>query len=307
MLEVKLYWFEEGLFVVDAVEPHRDLIGARVLEIGSSDTDTVRDSVAPLIARDGPPGLLRFGALYLSLSEVLWALGHISSMDRINLQLELPSGVRVSRALGAISARDFRQRFDTYTLLPDADDRPFWADVLEDGIIYAKYNLVEKRGPGGEKLSRFVNDLKSLTSRRPEAPIVVDLRENGGGNNRTYRPLLDLLTASRANADGRLFALIGRGTFSAAGNFVTDLEKASNVVLVGEGTGGAPNQYGDAKFHRLEHSGIEVAIPTVYWQKGGPTDERLTHAPTIARPPRAEDYFSGVDGALQAVRSALDS
>lgn len=145
-------------------------------------------------------------------------------------------------------------------------------------LIYAKYDLVERRGPGGERFSRFVSDLKHHLAERPEAPVVIDVRTNSGGNNRTYGPLLDLLVDSWANDNRRLFALIGRGTFSAAGNFIAD---------------------------RLDHSGIEVWIPTVYWQKGGPGDTRLTHTPQIPAPPRAADYFAGVDTALAAVRRAL--
>ena len=54
--------------------------------------------------------------------------------------------------------------------------------------------------------------------------VVVDLRNNGGGDNRRYGPLLEALRDPRIDRPGRLFVLIGRLTFSAAGNFATDVE-----------------------------------------------------------------------------------
>ncbi|MEM7356902.1 MAG: hypothetical protein AAF657_39175 [Acidobacteriota bacterium] len=307
LLEIKLYEFEEGLFVVDAVEPHRDLVGARVLRLGRSTTARVRASIAPLIARDGPPGLLRYVGTYSAIPDLLQALDHTASTDAVEVEVELASGATIRRAIHCVTPTEFLRRFATYTLLPGTDTRPFRATRLDDGVLYAKYNLVERRGPNGERFSRFVGDLRQLMRQQPSAPVVIDVRDNSGGNNRTYQPLLELLSQSAANARGELFALIGRGTFSAAGNFITDLEKRSNVVLIGEGTGGAPNQFGDARFHRLEHSAIEVAIPTVFWQKGGAGDQRLTHSPQVVAPPRAEDYFAGIDSALAAVRRQLAS
>ena len=135
---------------------------------------------------------------------------------------------------------------------------------------------------------------------RKEA-LIVDVRANGGGNNTTFGPLIQALQSPSINRPGVLFGLIGRHTFSAAGNFVTVLQRDTRAILVGEPTGGAPNQYGDARNVALpHHPGILVRIATRYHSFGGPNDKRLTHEPQLSVPLRARDYFAGQDPVLRA-------
>ena len=93
-------------------------------------------------------------------------------------------------------------------------------------------------GPDARKLARLV---KSRKVRR----VVVDVRLNPGGDNHTYAPLLAVLRSKAVNRPGRLVVLISRSTFSAAANFITELDRKTKAVFVGETSGGAPNLYGD--------------------------------------------------------------
>ena len=75
--------------------------------------------------------------------------------------------------------------------------------------------------------------------------LIVDVRSNGGGDNTTFGPFVDALRGdARLDQKVWLFAPISRDTFSAAGNFVTTIDRDTHL-LVGEPTGGSPNQYGD--------------------------------------------------------------
>jgi tetratricopeptide (TPR) repeat protein len=72
-------------------------------------------------------------------------------------------------------------------------------------------------------------------------------------------------------------------------------------VFVGEPTGGRPNHYGDARRVTLPNSGLEVSISTLYWQDGGPMDERPWVPPDIAVDVAGADYAAGRDPVLEAV------
>ena len=61
---------------------------------------------------------------------------------------------------------------------------------------------------------------------------------------------------------GRLFAIIGRVTFSAAANFATDLEQATSVTFAGEPMGGSPNLYGDTRPVDLPATGQTLYMAT---------------------------------------------
>ena len=103
--------------------------------------------------------------------------------------------------------------------------------------------------------------------------VVVDLRNNGGGDNHTYADLLSAL--QRVSKTKRIVVLISRATFSAAENFAAELEHVAKPVFVGETSGGSPNLYGDTINTPLPESGVEFRVAGKYWQKSTAGDPRL--------------------------------
>ena len=126
-----------------------------------------------------------------------------------------------------------------------------YVTTLERGrVVYVGYNRVlGSTGPDARKLLRLV---KKKKFRR----VIVDMRLNPGGDNHTYVDLLRALRSKRVNKKGRLVVLIGRSTFSAAQNFITELERKTRAVFVGETSGGSPNLYGDVQPVDLPSAGL---------------------------------------------------
>ena len=108
------------------------------------------------------------------------------------------------------------------------------------------------------------------------------------------------MSSAAIDQPGRLFALIDRLTFSAAANFVTELDARTGAVFVGEPIGGSLNNYGDVQTFDLPNSGFGVAIPTIYLEYA-PGDPRLAIAPDLPVQGSSGDYFSSRDPVLQAV------
>jgi C-terminal processing protease CtpA/Prc len=104
---------------------------------------------------------------------------------------------------------------------------------------------------------------------------------------------------------GRLFLLIGRATFSAAGNFPAEIERYTRATLVGEPTGGGVNQYGDATSVTLPATGWTIHIATAYVLCGEPSDRRLAVAPDVAVRLRAADFITGRDPVLTAALKGI--
>ena len=92
---------------------------------------------------------------------------------------------------------------------------------------------------------------------------MIDLRRNGGGNNYLVQPLIHAVLKSSLDAPGRLFVITDRGTFSAAQNCATRLERETWALFVGEPTGGRPNHFGDAEAFPLPGSGHVLRCSTV--------------------------------------------
>ena len=124
----------------------------------------------------------------------------------------------------------------------------------------------------------------------------MDLRQNGGGDNRTYRPLLESL--ERLGSEKRLAVLTSRLTFSAAMQLIVELEQDTQAVFVGEPTGGSPNQYGDATKVELPNSGLNAFVATVAWKTAGEFDDRVTRMPDIPVRQNSTAFFAGNDPVL---------
>ena len=91
------------------------------------------------------------------------------------------------------------------------------------------------------------------------------MRLNHGGDNTTYGPLLDVAREPGREPQARGRPLTGRTTFSAAGNFVADVDRVDpSARFVGEPAGGAPSQWGDFDRVMLERTGLTVHVATAY-------------------------------------------
>ena len=123
-----------------------------------------------------------------------------------------------------------------------------------------------------------------LAKRKKVRRVIVDVRLNPGGDNHTYVDLLRALRSKWVNRRGRLVVLISRSTFSAAENFITELERKTRAVFIGETSGGSPNLYGDAAGVELPTAGLNVEVAGRYWQKSFAADTRVAIEPKVTVP-----------------------
>jgi C-terminal processing protease CtpA/Prc len=167
-------------------------------------------------------------------------------------------------------------------------DEPVWLTTLDRGrAVYLGYHMVE--APPSTLLERMIRLARRPAVRR----VVIDLRLNGGGDNTTYWSVVD--AARRAGR--KAVVLIGRKTFSAAGNLAAVLDDETRARFVGEPTGGSPNQWGDSAPVELPSLGLTVHV-AVEDVQAVPRDRRLAVEPDIRIEPSAADFLSGRDPVL---------
>ena len=87
-LPVKLYLFKDGMFIRAADKPHADLVGGRVIKIGTESVDEAVARVAPLIGHDNEMGVRYFAPMLLAMPEVLNAVGLADRDDRATFTIE---------------------------------------------------------------------------------------------------------------------------------------------------------------------------------------------------------------------------
>lgn len=304
-LPLQLYSFVDGWWVVAAQDA--ELVGARVTALGGVPIDEVAERLAPLLTRDNEWNLRDKLALALLSGELL--AGVDVPVTEGALEIGLQRGGKDERrklvlrpgGLPAVWARPALPARPGVRWLEHRDEA-FRYEILEaERVLYVQYNEVTARDANGREIASFASEVARVFGERDLLRLVLDVRSNGGGNNGTFGPLIDVLKAAPFDRPGIVFALIGRHTFSAAGNFVTTLERDTRAILIGEPTGGAPNQYGDALMVTLpNHRDLLVRVSTRYWEFSRADDVRLTHEPHLAVPLRAADYFADRDPVLAA-------
>ena len=132
--------------------------------------------------------------------------------------------------------------------------------------------------------------------------LILDLRQNPGGDNTTYGPLLDLVRDFADDHPGELRVLIDRVTFSAAANLSTEIEQQTDAVFIGEAMVGGLNFWDDVTFVELDALPVpmQVGVSTRYWEFASPDDPRLTIEPDVAIASSSEPFLAGGDPVLDA-------
>jgi hypothetical protein len=300
---MRLYAFSDGIFVVDALPPYDALVGDQVSAIGGHDVAAVLDAVEPLVPRDNHQQVLSHGPRLMVTAEILHGLGLIDD-PAVPLTFELIGAGDVAVApvpmetyeawAGGHHSLAPPQRAAGGAWLQRIDE-PSWFEWQPDsGTLYIQYNMVMGRMPSA------IDEIEGRMAGDGLERIVVDVRHNGGGDNTTYVSFLS--TLQDADAAGiPVYVIMGRFTFSAAGNFVTDVEQTTGAVFVGEDLGTSPNHYGDSISVRLEHSGLVFRVAPQHHVASAPDDPRITIVPDLPVPIRSEDYFGRHDPAMAAI------
>lgn len=314
-LPVRLHAFADGFFITRAAPELRRLLGARVVRLGKLPIDDAVAAVAPTVQHDNAMQLRDLVATWLVVPEILQARGVIADAAHVPLEVELPDGSRHTVTVEPVAPGhrvEWRDaRLGAVPLSQQQPARRHWFTQLAGtSTVYARY--AEVLDDSTESIARFATDLGRYVRDHGIDRLVLDIRDNPGGNGTLNRPLIrEIIRAESLWRPGGLAVLIDRGTFSAAVMLAVLLEAETPAILVGEPTGGAPNGYGDSRRVRLPNTGLTIRASTLYWQLSDPRDTRDAVTPHVAVTPRFADYQAGrdvvLDTALALVGAPADA
>ena len=318
-LPIKLYFFADGLFIRAATREHAAIIGTRVVRIGKLPVDQAYNAVREIIGRDNEMDVKFFAPHLLVMPEVLQALGISDDLEKVSFTIEnrdqqatfdltpvgpaelLPPDTDTTwiNKPDWVDARTASSQTSTPLWLKNPADK-FWFEYLPDSrTVYVQFNQVGDKET--ETVEAFSKRLLAFVEANAVDRLVLDLRLNRGGNGAFNLPLLRaIIKADKIDQPGRLFAIIGRSTWSAGQFLVDQLERYTNAILVGEPTGGKVNSYGDSRKITLPNSGVTVRVSTLWWQ-GDERDHRQSTAPEISAELTFADYRTNTDPALKAI------
>lgn len=289
------YWFPDGVFVIDAAEPYRWAIGARVITVGERSIDEATAALSSTVGWQAD-GFRR--------AQVAWRLAWPQFVRGTGLApADGPARYGVVDASGA--TRELIVEPMVWRIKPPAPDtvplyrqRPsafYWSRYLPtERALYVQYNTCYEAND--LSFAAFTDAVTRTLDSEPVDRLIVDLRWNGGGNSEIINPLLAAITA-RPTLRGRVFALIGRHTFSSALMNAIDLDQVG-ALLVGEPAGSPAAHYGEVDHVDLPARGLSLHYSTRRFEAPGYPGPAL--APEVAVELSSADYLAGRDPVLAA-------
>lgn len=311
-LPVSFYRFEEGLFVTSATADHKALLGSDVLAFDGRTVDEMLEAIDPLLCRDNERGPLETAPKLLRKTPLLHALGLIESPHKVILMTGSGQVEVAAEAGESPRSQHFPVSKTMVHLHEGSGDRPlylrnpdaaYWFTYLpEHRVVYFQLNQIAD--DPDEPMADFADRLTDFVEANDVDRLVIDLRWNGGGNTFLTAPLLKrIVGCRRIDRPGGMYLIVGRRTFSAAGNTAKYLEwlAGPNLTIVGEPTGSSLQFIGETVPFDLPYSGLRCNISNLYWQGMTPLDRRSWIPPDLYTPPTFAAYQEGRDPAMEAI------
>jgi tetratricopeptide (TPR) repeat protein len=312
-LPIQFYQFNDGLFIVDAKGGFEKWIGYRVDLIENTPIEEALQKTNAVNARDNDMQTLWLGPYYLGLPDVLKGLGIIKNANQVTITLSDVKGKSKKVTMNPISWKftgfpklpKLKTEIQPLSLSKTEDN--YWSKTLpKHNAMYIQFNLVQQKKE--LTLLDFNLKLRENIKQSNTQNLILDLRFNSGGNGSIFPPMLKtLIEFEILNPNGKIFVLMGRGTFSAAQNLLTEITKFTNTILVGEPSGSRPNFIGESGWFKLPYSGLMGIVASQYHQTSKAEDNRKWIAPHIPISLSSTDYFTGNDRALNIITEVIKS
>ncbi|WP_068307780.1 hypothetical protein [Kordiimonas lacus] len=342
-LPFRFYWFDGHLHVVRAAPGHEALLGAEVLAFGDTPVGAAhRTANSYFGGQDNWRSYM--STAILESPALLHAAGITGAADSTSLTLRLEGGTSLTESFDALPAMpevSFRGLFPWMVLtarpLPGDDgtwstlaarwtepptylanpDTPYFFEERQNGAtLYVNVSFM--LDAGGLSIGTFWQNLESHIAGRRYDTIILDLRNNPGGDFNTsvasVARLPDHLT------DGGTFYIATNGaTFSAAivNTSVAKFHGGDKAHIIGTRVGDRDQFWAEGGFpFDLPHSDYRVSFATGYhdWVNGcmdrhplcydgneGVENPIASLDPDIRVPLTFADYAAGTDPVLKLI------
>jgi hypothetical protein len=271
-LPFDFYWFMEGLYIVGGISRYSSLIGCRVTHINDIEIKEVIGRLRTVIAYENESFLKSQLPKYIRVAEVLYGLEIIDNLKELSIGVEYGDGIASKIQIETYTEDEFSAGYINIDSL--LDDMPplyrsklgqnYWSHYIVEDILYINYNCCKNMKEIGA-IDFFSGVLEDI-DRLKVGKVVVDLRNNFGGNSKLLEPfILGLKDWISKDESHRLFTIIGRDTFSSALLNAYSLKNDASAILLGEASGGKPNCYGEVLYIELLNSKLRIRYSTKYY------------------------------------------
>lgn len=307
---ISFFEFEEGIYLNNTSIKYKDFWGKRLVSINGYSIEQLRSKLSPYISHDNQAIEKNGFCNSLKYVETLKMAG----ITKNNEALFTFEGDTRNEVIVEPLNRDDYYNVEALTDMPEyiskfpitkhSMDKNYWFIYNEDtNTVYVKYNSCSNTT--GYSFANFTKDVFNAVDNNKARALIIDLRDNGGGNSAIFNPFIrEIKKRGSINSEDNLFVIIGRKTFSSAVLNAMDLRNDTNAALIGEPSGGRPNHFGEVKILHLSNVNIDVYYSSNYFKTT--KDDTDSIYPDVNINTKASSYFSGKDDCLDYIFSKIE-
>ncbi|PUA29067.1 MAG: hypothetical protein B0W54_00140 [Cellvibrio sp. 79] len=262
-LELRL--FGEDMRVIGIARQHQQLLGAKLIAIEGIAIEKLRKLIEPILQGvENIHSAQQRLVETITVAEILHGLKISQSLGQATFTLQLPTGEEVNINLASLPSEHLNnQVMDSLKKPLPANFKPSKVSIEGLDLQLGNNNQIAyldfHHYPDFPAMQDFAEDLIELLREKNTQEVIIDLRNNGGGDFFVGLQLAwALIMVDNLNWRDGIYVLTGRKTFSAAMSNAVQYRQLLNARLVGEPTGANPVGYQDAGTFKLPHSGWTV-------------------------------------------------
>jgi hypothetical protein len=271
-LTLDAQWAGSGLYLLAVPAANRALLGARLLAFDGHPVTQVLARAGTVVDAGNPQLLSNSETGALDDLDLLHSLGLAASTASATLTVMTREGTKEDVRLRPAAQSGFITWPDFFAdqvpglahvplpLYRQDATRPYWLQVLAaQHAVYLKYNQCLPDSGFQRLAAQALAVLKTHRDYR----LVVDLRENAGGDASPFQSLLHGLRADpRLRTPGRVIGLVDQFTDSSATVDAHSLKQAG-AVLMGQPPADPLDIWGNEQTFRLPRSGLVIQYTTI--------------------------------------------
>jgi hypothetical protein len=261
---LKLRMFGDDIRVVATDQTNKPLLGLRLHSIDGTPVDDLKATLKPvLLGVENVYSERHQLTTTLTVAEVLLGLGITSNAERANFTLTNDRDQLVSVQLESLPP----ESFDTVVTASIEPPLPpgFVFNTGTDGVALYLNKKTQTAYidfdsyPPFSAMQNFARDLPEIFVKHEIKNVIIDLRQNGGGDFFVGLVLAwGLVVIDSLDWKQGFYVLTSGQTFSAAMSNAAQYRQTLNATLVGEPSGANPVGYQDADTFLLPYSQWKV-------------------------------------------------
>lgn len=301
-IEIKLI---EGQWrIVKTLHENKTLLATTLESINGRPIDEVASKVSDLAQFvENEYSLTKRTGDYLPIAELLYHLKLIDAPDTATFGVRDSNNKLMDIALTAVADSiwaDSNNLSKMLVTVPEIavpkPDRPnlWFAPIANSHALYIDF----KSYPTFEAMQGFGQQVVSYIQDHQIKQVIIDLRDNGGGDLYVGVVLAYALNlADSIDWNHGVFVMTSNKTFSAATSNAALFKQLLNARIVGQPTGSNPNGYQDMDTFTLPSSKLVITYSKRRFRLSNQINTALK--PDITIHPKWEDWLNGTDTVLR--------